>query len=143
MEHSLDLTQMNVLIVDDTSLMRAMHRKNLSELGFLKDNLYEAENGQVAFGVLQQVYQKKKKIDLIVCDWDMPILSGLDFLKKVRSVGLTKDIMFLMVTGHDKREDYAKVVQSGVNGIVIKPFKTEVYQQKVIEVITKSIMNNV
>lgn len=143
MEHNLDLTQMNVLIVDDTSLMRAMHRKNLQDLGFQKDNLYEADNGQSALSILQQIYKKQKKVDLIMCDWDMPVISGLELLKKIRSINLTKNIPFIMVTGHDKREDYAQVAQSGVNGIVIKPFKTEVYNQKIIEVVSKMMMTGI
>lgn len=143
MEHSLDFSQMNVLIVDDTALMRAMHKKNLIELGFAEKNISQAENGQAGFVRLQSFYQKKTKVDLIVCDWDMPEVTGLEFLKKVRSVSLTKDITFLMVTGHDKKEDYAKVAQSGVSGIILKPFKPEVFQQKVIELMSKKIMNEI
>jgi len=143
MEHSLDLKTLNVLIVEDTSLMRAMHRKNLAELGFSKDNLYEAENGQLALGVLNQIYQAKKKVDLIICDWDMPVLSGLEFLKKLRTIEITKKVMFVMVTGHDKKEDYAQLAQYGVNGIVIKPFKAELYNKKIIEVVTKIMMSNI
>lgn len=126
-----------ILIVDDTALMRAMHKKYLIALGVDASNIYECEDGQKGFIKLDGLVKENRKPDLIICDWDMPIMTGLDFLKKLRMFPPTKAISFLMVTGHDKPEDFAKVTAAGVSAVLMKPIKIDAYNKKVVELLGK------
>jgi len=78
---------MKVLIVDDFTTMRKLIRNILKQIGFA--NMIEAENGKAALKVL-----KKENIDLVLCDWNMPEMPGIDLLKAVRSDDELKDIPF-------------------------------------------------
>ena len=139
MEKELTYPNKIVLIVDDTALMRAMHKKHLLALGLSEDNIYEAEDGQKGFVKLDAIVKDSRKPDLIICDWDMPVMTGLDFLKKLRMFPPTKEIPFLMVTGHDKPEDFAKLTTAGVSGVLMKPIKIDAYNKKVLELIGKNL----
>ena len=123
------------LIVDDTALMRAMHKKHLIGLGFDENNIYEADDGLKGFIKLDAIVKDSRKPAIIICDWDMPVMSGMDFLKKLRMFPPTKDIPFLMVTGHDKPEDIAKLSAAGASGVLMKPIKIDAYNKKIISLI--------
>jgi two-component system chemotaxis response regulator CheY len=116
-----------VLIVDDHHLTREMVRAILGGMGF--SNFALAENGLVAYKILQD----SLKIDLIVCDWNMPHASGLELLKKVRSDTRLKGIPFVMLTAEAYRDNVEAAVAAGVSGYVIKPFTAAVLSDKIYE----------
>ena len=118
---------MEVLIVDDFATMRRILKNILTQIGFT--NLYEAGDGKNALKVL-----KNQRIDLIMCDWNMPVMTGLDLLNAVRSDEELKAIPFVMVTAEAQKENIIQAVQAGVNNYVVKPFTTETITQKLEKV---------
>jgi len=114
---------MAVLLVDDFATMRRILKNILTQIGF--SNIYEADDGKSALKLL-----KNQKIDLIMCDWNMPIMNGLDLLNVVRGDDALKEIPFVMVTAEAQKENIIQAVQAGVNNYIVKPFTTETITQK-------------
>lgn len=111
------------LVVDDFSTMRRIIKNLLQDLGYA--NVVEADDGKSALPVLQA-----GGIDVLITDWNMPGLSGLDLLKSVRSDPKLAKIPVLMLTAEAKREQIVEAAQAGVNGYVIKPFTAETLKEK-------------
>jgi two-component system chemotaxis response regulator CheY len=120
-------TSMKVLVVDDFATMRRIVKGVLRQLGF--SNIIEAEDGSVALTEL-----KKEKIGLIVSDWNMPNMTGLDLLKAVRGDGELKGIPFIMVTAEGQKENVIEAVKAGVSNYVVKPFTPETFGEKLQKV---------
>lgn len=115
---------MKILIVDDFSTMRRIVKNLLRDLGFT--NTSEADDGTTALPML-----KNGNFDFLVTDWNMPGMSGLDLLKKVREDERLKNMPVLMVTAEAKREQIVAAAQAGVNGYVVKPFTAAVLKEKI------------
>jgi len=120
-------TSMKILVVDDFATMRRIVKGVLKQLGFM--NIIEAEDGTTALEEL-----KKEKVGLIVSDWNMPNMTGLDLLKAVREDGGLKSIPFLMVTVEDQKENVVEAVKAGVNNYIVKPFTPETFNEKLKKV---------
>ena len=114
---------MNVLIVDDFATMRRIVKNILRQLGFT--NISEADDGKTALQAL-----KKEKYDLILSDWNMPGMPGIELLKTVRSDDELKDIPFLMVTAEAEKENIVEAVKLGVSNYIVKPFTAETMSEK-------------
>ncbi|HIJ55839.1 MAG TPA: response regulator [Deltaproteobacteria bacterium] len=112
-----------VLVVDDFATMRRIVKNILRQLGF--ENIIEADDGTTALDAL-----KKNKIDLIVSDWNMPKMTGLELLKTVRASDEYKDVPFLMVTAETQKQNVLDAVQAGVSNYVVKPFTAEQISDK-------------
>jgi two-component system chemotaxis response regulator CheY len=121
---------MKVLVVDDFAAMRRILKNVLGQIGFT--NIIEADDGTTALDVL-----KKNKIDLIVSDWNMPKMSGLDLLKAVRSNEVTKNMPFLMVTASSQKDDVLEAVQAGVSNYIVKPFTADTVKEKLGKIFSK------
>jgi two-component system, chemotaxis family, chemotaxis protein CheY len=130
MEKLIDF-HMKVLVVDDFATMRKIVRNILKQIGF--EDITEAEDGNAALRVL-----KSDKIGLVVTDWNMPNMSGLDLLQEIRRDAQTQNIPVLMVTAEGLKENVMEAVKAGVNNYVVKPFTAEVLQEK-IETIFKKL----
>ncbi len=115
---------MKILIVDDFSTMRRIVKNLLRDLGFT--NTSEADDGTTALPML-----KNGNFDFLVTDWNMPGMSGLDLLKRVREDERLKNMPVLMVTAEAKREQIVAAAQAGVNGYVVKPFTAAVLKEKI------------
>jgi len=115
---------MRVLVVDDFSTMRKIIKNILRQLGFT--NIVEADDGSTAWEVLN-----KDNIDFIVSDWNMPAMSGIELLRKVRSSEEYADIPFLMVTAEAQQENIIEAVQAKVSNYIVKPFTPETLGQKI------------
>ncbi len=122
-----DLT---VLIVDDFLTMRRIVRKILRDLDF--ENIIEADDGSSAVEVL-----KTTKVDLIVSDWNMPKMTGLDLLKHVRSNEATKDLPFLMVTAEAQKENIVEAVKARVSNYIVKPFTAATLEEKLVKIVPR------
>ncbi len=112
---------MNVLIVDDFSTMRKIIKNVLKQIGI--ESVIEAENGKMALELL-----KKEQIDLIISDWIMPEMTGIDFLKACKSEEHTKKIPFIMVTAEAQKGNIMEAIKSGVDNYIVKPFTPEKLQ---------------
>ncbi|MDX9786393.1 MAG: chemotaxis response regulator CheY [Desulfobacterales bacterium] len=114
---------MKVLIVDDFATMRRIMKNILKQIGFT--NIIEADDGTSAIEEL-----KKTSVDLIISDWNMPKMTGLELLKTVRSMDGLKDLPFLMVTAEAQKQNVIDAVQAGVSNYVVKPFTAEAISEK-------------
>ena len=114
---------MKVLIVDDFATMRRILKNILRQIGFT--NIKEADDGTTAIKEL-----KEEKFDLVLCDWNMPEMSGLELLNKVKSDDELKDIPFVMVTAEAEKKNILEAVKAGVNSYVVKPFTAETVSEK-------------
>ena len=114
---------MKILIVDDFSTMRRIIKNLLRDLGFT--NTTEADDGNTAFPIL-----KAGGIDFLVTDWNMPGMTGIDLLKKVRADSELSSMPVLLVTAEQKREQIVEAAEAGVNGYIVKPFTAQTLKEK-------------
>lgn len=117
-----------VLVVDDYKSMIRIVRGMLNQLGFL--NVDEALDGPTALAML-----RNKSYGLVLSDWNMQPMSGLELLKLVRAEEKTKTLPFVMITAEAKAENVVAARQAGVNNYVIKPFTLAVLKQKLTTVL--------
>lgn len=117
-------TGMRVLVVDDFATMRRIVKNILRQLGFT--NVTEADDGTTAWDVLNS-----EKIDFVVSDWNMPQMTGIDLLRKVRASEELADTPFLMVTAEACQENIIEAVQAKVSNYIVKPFTAETLKQKI------------
>ncbi|MDC0254000.1 response regulator [Bacteriovoracales bacterium] len=113
------------LIVDDMLTARKFITKNLRELGYTE--FVEARNGEVAWQILSK---DDAIVDFIISDYDMPVMSGFELLKKVRASEKLKETIFLMITAVGQENKMMEVLDAGVNNYLIKPFDKEVLAEK-------------
>ncbi|TCV94170.1 response regulator receiver protein [Luteibacter rhizovicinus] len=116
---------MKILVVDDFSTMRRIVRNLLVELGFTNGLIQEAEDGTAAL-----VSLRAQAFDLVVTDWNMPNMTGIDLLRAIRADAKLKSIPVLMVTAENNRDQIIAAAQSGVNGYVVKPFTAVTLKEK-------------
>ncbi|WP_300456683.1 chemotaxis response regulator CheY [Desulfobacula sp.] len=121
-------TSIKILIVDDFATMRRILKNILKQLGF-KD-FVEADDGSTAWDELQG-----QKIDLIISDWNMPKMTGIEFLKKVRASDVYKTTPFLMVTAEAQKQNVIEAVQAGVSNYIVKPFTAEAISEKLEKIL--------
>jgi len=119
---------LSILIVDDYRTMLKIVRGLLEQLGFR--NIDEATDGKAAYDLICG-----KQYDLVISDWNMQPMTGLDLLKKVRSEPKTAKLPFIMVTAEAKAENVVAARQAGVNNYIIKPFTQAVLKQKMSAVL--------
>ena len=119
---------MNVLIVDDYKTMLKIVGNLLRQLGF--SNIDEATDGGMALDMFS-----KKNYGLIVSDWNMEPMSGLDLLKQVRASANNNQVPFIMVTAESKTENVIVAKQAGVNNYIVKPFNAETLKTKLTSVL--------
>jgi two-component system chemotaxis response regulator CheY len=119
-----------ILVVDDFATMRKVIRNLLKQVGY--ENIVEAEDGVNALRVL-----KSQKIDLVVSDWNMPNMTGLDLLKAVRADEELKQTPFLMVTAEALQDNVIAAVKAGVSNYIVKPFTAEVLNEKISKILDK------
>ncbi|OQY13466.1 MAG: response regulator [Desulfobacteraceae bacterium 4572_19] len=121
-------TSIKILVVDDFATMRRIMKNILKQLGFSK--IIEADDGTTAFDELE-----KGTFDLIISDWNMPKMSGIDLLRKVRSGGTHQKVPFLMVTAEAQKHNVIEAVQAGVSNYVVKPFTADAILEKLQKII--------
>ncbi|MCS6961658.1 MAG: response regulator [Deltaproteobacteria bacterium] len=117
-----------VLVADDFSTMRKIIKNSLQTMGFT--TIIEAQDGVEAWEKLE-----KEPVILIISDWNMPRMQGIDLLKKVKQDPKYAQIPFIMVTAEGQKECVIEAIKSGVNNYVVKPFTTEVLEQKIQQVL--------
>jgi two-component system chemotaxis response regulator CheY len=106
-----------VLIVDDSAVMRKIIKKNIADSGMVVSDYIDAGDGKQALDAVS-----KNDIDLILCDWNMPNMSGLEFVKTLRSLNLPKKIPVVMITTEGSDAKVSEAKESGADGYLTKPF---------------------
>lgn len=112
-----------ILVVDDFSTMRRIIKNLLRDLGFT--NTSEADDGLTALPMLQG-----GSFDLLVTDWNMPGMQGIDLLKAVRADPKLAHMPVMMVTAEQKKEQIIEAAKAGVNGYIVKPFTAATLKEK-------------
>ncbi len=120
---------MKILTVDDSSTMRRIIINTLSRIGYT--DVVEATDGKDGLEKLGE-----NSIDLIITDWNMPEMDGLEFVKTIRGSDEYKSIPILMVTTNAAKEDIIEALQSGVNNYVVKPFTPDTLKEKIESLIS-------
>lgn len=115
---------MSILVVDDFSTMRRIIKGLLQDLGF--SNITESADGLTALSLL-----KAGNFDLLITDWNMPGMQGVELLREVRADERMKKLPVLMLTAEAKREQIVAAAQAGVSGYVIKPFTAATLKEKI------------
>jgi len=108
------------LVVDDSKPVRTILARTVRELGF---EVREAENGREALEVIKA---EKTPVALILLDWDMPEMNGLDTLKQLRHSPEFSSLVVVMVTAETQREHIAEALEAGANEYVMKPFTKDI-----------------
>ena len=114
-----------VLIIDDSAVMRKIIQRNIQQSGLLVDEFFEAGDGREG---LEKV--TSNNIDLILCDWNMPNMTGIDFVKAVRVSGQKSNIPIVMVTTEGGEAKIEEAKNSGANGYLTKPFTPDQLKSK-------------
>jgi len=116
-----------ILIVDDMERMRALVKEQVRALGF--SNFHDADNGEKALNMLVKDHDSAP-FKLVLSDWNMPVMNGLDFLKAVRSKEQFRTLPFLMVTAEADRESVLAAIKAGASNYIVKPFPPALLEQK-------------
>lgn len=119
---------MRLLVVDDSSTMRRIIKNTLKAIGY--DDLLEAENGEGALARLES-----EKVDLVITDWNMPVMNGLELVTAMRGSPTLKQTPVLMVTTVAEKEEILKAMQAGVANYVVKPFDAATLKKKIDQIL--------
>ena len=114
---------MKALIIDDSRAMRRILTKIVAPLGF---EVIEAENGQEGFDRLQEAGD----VEIILVDWNMPVMNGLDFVKKVRELPEYETQKIMMVTTETEPSQMVRALMAGVDEFAMKPFTAAILIEK-------------
>lgn len=124
-----EFKHIRVMVVDDTAFMRSTLSRLLQELGFNKENIIQFENGRHA---LERLKTSEEKFDLVLSDWNMPNLNGLDFLKLVRASNSDyKKIPFVLITTVSEKEKVVEAILFQVNGYLLKPLEMPKFKETI------------
>jgi two-component system chemotaxis response regulator CheY len=116
------------MVVDDSRIMRNIVKNTFSELK-IPCQFVEAANGREALTML-----KSQTIHLVLLDWNMPELSGLDFLKEVRAIDQYKDMPLIMVTSESAKYNVIEALKNGATDYIIKPVNEKTFTEKLSKV---------
>jgi two-component system chemotaxis response regulator CheY len=123
-------SNITILVIDDMQTMRKIIVNKLTALGF--KNILEASDGMKAWEVLTQT---KTPIDLIISDLNMPQLSGIELLKKVRQDKVYNQVPFIILTAEGELSQMTEAVKAGVTTYLLKPFTAESFKEKIQSVV--------
>ena len=123
--------KVKVLVVDDILSMRHIMRRALSEIGFKE--IHDAHNGEEGLEKL-----RSGGFGLLLLDWNMPVMAGIDMLRAIRSDPTLISLPVLMVTAEAQAEQIMEAVKAGVSGYLVKPFSTQALQEKLEKIFQKT-----
>ncbi len=119
---------MNIMLVDDSRTIRKIQRRTLEQLGHT--DIVDAEDGVVALAMFNE-----KAPDLILIDWNMPNMNGLELVQKIRETN--KTIPLIMCTTEAEKSRVLEALKAGVNNYIVKPFTAESLGEKINQTIAK------
>jgi two-component system, chemotaxis family, chemotaxis protein CheY len=118
------------LIIDDSSVMRKIVERSLRQAGIDLTKVFEAGNGAEALAVLQE-----NPVDLILCDINMPVMGGLEFIKELPTVANAKGVPVVMITTEGSESHVVEALSHGARGYIRKPFTAEQVKEQVVPVL--------
>jgi two-component system chemotaxis response regulator CheY len=125
------LDQIKVLAIDDMEFVLNTVSQFLTEMGFEPSNIYKARTGKEAIELLKSKTVNGPFFDLILCDWKMPGLTGIQVLEKVRKSRYYSKCPFIMITTDNERAHVVQALKLHVNNYIIKPFNEESFRDKI------------
>lgn len=133
-------SEITALVVDDVALTRKMICDCLQTMGIT--NTTQTPNGKTALTIIRErsITHSENPFDLILCDWNMPELSGIELLKEVRQIDASRNIPFILITSEITKENVVLAMQAGVSGYIVKPFSTTTMREKIVKVIPNLII---
>ncbi|MFZ0803991.1 MAG: response regulator [Terriglobales bacterium] len=124
------MNAIRALIVDDSSVMRKIVERSLRQAGLDLKQVLEAGNGAEALTVLQD-----NSVDLILCDINMPVMDGLEFVKQLSGVANAKGVPVVMITTEGSESHVVQALSCGAKGYIRKPFTPDQVKEHVIPVL--------
>lgn len=121
-------TNTRVLVVDDMASIRDLVKNQLRSMNFTE--IIEAEDGQQGWEIIENQFAQANPIELVISDWNMPRMKGLELLKKVRSTSSFVQLPFILLTSEADREQVTEAVMAGVSQYIVKPFSGKVFEDK-------------
>ena len=123
---------MKILLVDDSGTMRAIQKRCLFKLGVSEDDVVEAENGQTGLEEFD-----KGGFDIVLTDWNMPVMDGLTMLKEIRT--RNADIPIIMITTESERARVVAAIEAGVSDYLVKPYTADALNAKLEKWVPTSV----
>jgi len=120
---------LKLLVVDDSSTMRRIIKNTLSRLGY--EDVLEGEDGVQGWSVLNE----NPDMGMLITDWNMPEMNGLELVKKVRADARFADLPIIMVTTEGGKAEVITALKAGVNNYIVKPFTPQVLKEKLAAVL--------
>ena len=117
-----------VLVVDDMAQIRDSVRRMLRDLKI--SNIIEADNGQKGWDILIEQYTKGSPFDLVLSDWNMPLITGIEFLRKVRADQRIATMPFILLTSESDKAQVTDAILAGVSQYIVKPFTPKSIEEK-------------
>jgi two-component system, chemotaxis family, chemotaxis protein CheY len=117
-------SNINIIVIEDFPFMRRITKNCLLELGFI--NIHEADDGSTGLDIIH-----KEKVELIISDYDLPDMSGIELLKVLQSSDKFKDIPFLMVMKEAPADEIIRLLDSEIQDFIIKPFTADMLGRKI------------
>jgi len=116
------------LVVDDTNSIRMLTRSILMDAGF--KFVAQAKNGNEAYNII-----KNTRIDFVICDWNMPVMNGLELFKLLQGNPELKKVAFIMLTSSSEKEKVKEALASGVTHYILKPFNADTLLKNISEIL--------
>ncbi|MBX3017755.1 MAG: response regulator [Bdellovibrionaceae bacterium] len=117
-----------VLVVDDMPTIRDLVKNQLKALGF--KNIVEASDGEAGLNLVMNAASVGLPIELIVSDWNMPKMTGLEFLRQVRASESLGKTPFILLTSESERDQVTEAILAGVSQYIVKPFAAKSFEEK-------------
>lgn len=121
-------TNTRILVIDDMASIRDLVKNQLRVMNFTE--ILEAEDGLEGWSIIENQYAQANPIELVISDWNMPKMKGLELLKKVRSNPTFVQLPFILLTSEAEREQVTEAVMAGVSQYIVKPFSGKVFEEK-------------
>lgn len=117
-----------ILVADDMPTIRELVKNQLKAMGF--KTILEAADGEQAMQVLTSNQSVGSPIQLVISDWNMPKMTGLEFLKQVRASSEWANLPFVLLTSESERDQVTEAILAGVSQYVVKPFAAKMFEEK-------------
>jgi two-component system, chemotaxis family, chemotaxis protein CheY len=129
------MDKITALIVDDSSVMRKIVERSLRQAGIELEKVLEASNGAEALAALNA----NSAIDLVLCDINMPVMDGLEFVREAAKLPSAKDIPIVMITTEGSESHVVQALTAGARGYIRKPFTPDQVKEHVLPVLGKKV----
>ena len=126
------MSEIRTLIVDDSAVMRKIVERSLRQSGLAISQVFEASNGAEALAAVQQ-----HAVDLILCDINMPVMDGLEFVKQLSQIECGKHVPVVMITTEGSEGHVVQALSAGARGYIRKPFTSDQVKEHVLPVLAK------